>query len=122
MKKTSKGSYGRNSPYVEIEAGRNDGYKLFVKRAAAACNISEKEGKVLSLFKLNGAVFRDVDIEIKGRDKPWTIGNYLLLMKRSSTQAKLGVGVMDASCFEAESSESCISSDEVMSTNNRMNG
>ena len=46
----------------------------------------------LSLFKLNGARILDEEITVGGKTKPWTMDNYILLMKKSPNNIKLGVG------------------------------
>ena len=32
---------------------------------------------------------------MKGKEKPWTIGNYLLLTKKTASGLKIGVGCVD---------------------------
>lgn len=89
------------NPIVEIKAYRSDSYATFVKRAAGKLNLRGEKRKFLSLFKLNGARVLDEDIVVKGRHKPWTLGNYLLLMKKSPTAAKMGVGYL--ACSDSDS-------------------
>ena len=93
MKEGRRGVFGRaKCPFVEMEARKSDSYSMFARRAALKCRMSEQAGKVLSLFKLNGARVLDECMTIKGKLKPWTLGNYLLLMKKSPSTVKLGVG------------------------------
>ena len=122
MKPSKGGIFRRDSNYFEIEALKDDDYDAFVQRAGEACMVSVKEGKVLTLFKMNGAVIRDVPMLLKGyrSERPWTIGNYLLLMKRSATQAKIGVGLMDAQHLTSSDEKSCSSSEDEVSTHRYM--
>lgn len=84
MKKSKHGVYTRsNDPFVEMEAYRTDTYSTFVRRAAQKCRLREKENNIISLFKLNGARVLDEPVTLKGKAKRWTLGNYLLLMKKS---------------------------------------
>ena len=106
MKPSKGGTFRRASNHFEMEAMKDDDYNAFAQRAAEACSISTKKGMVLTLFKMNGAVIRDVPMMLKGyrKEKSWTIGNYLQLMRKSASQVKIGVGLM--------SNERPISSDE----------
>ena len=93
MRETRPGMFVRaRSPFVEMEAKKSDSYTIFAKRAAKKCRLGEAEGKILSLFKLNGARVLNECVTVKGKLKPWTLGNYLLLMKKSPSSVKLGVG------------------------------
>ena len=114
MKPSTAGIFRRTSSHFEIEALKDDKYDAFVRRAAEACNISAKEGKVLTLFKMNGAVIRDVPMMLKGyrKERSWTIGNYLLLMKKSASQVKIGVGLLNAEHLHSSDEKSCSSSEE----------
>ena len=47
------------------------------------------------LFKLNGVMILNKPVKVKRKSKPWTIGRYLLLTKKSSYIAKLGIGYAD---------------------------
>ena len=92
MKETRAGVFSRGkSPYVEIEAKRSDTYREFACNAASKCRLKARRGMVLSLFKLNGARVLDQPVTMKGKAKPWTLGNYLLLMKKGASSVKMGV-------------------------------
>ena len=111
MKETRSGVYTRvKAPYVEMEAYRSDSYITFVKRAAHKCHLTEKKNKLLSLFKLNGARVLDEEVTVKGKPKPWTLGNYLLLMKKSPNNIKMGIGYVD--CDFNSSSDSTDDKDD----------
>lgn len=107
MRQTKSGIFTRASrPFVEIEAFRNDSYRDFVKRAAQRTQTIIN--KTLALFKLNGARVLDKEVTVKGKIKPWTLGNYLLLLKKSPYNIKMGVGyIMDAqSSTDSDSQDS----------------
>ena len=74
---------------------------------------SEEKGKVLSLFKMNGARLLDENVTVKGNQKPWTLGNYLLLMRKSPSNVKLGVGYFSPLPENVTGSSSSSSSDSL---------
>ena len=94
------------TPFVEIQAKKTDDYCTFVRKAAKKCRLVEQEGQVLSLFKLNGARVLNENVTIKGKLKPWTLGNYLLLMKKSPSNVKLGVGYFTLPTRDSNTSDS----------------
>lgn len=98
MTQSKSGAFSRaHHPYVEVEAHKSDSYSKFVKRAASKCKLStHKKDKELSLFKVNGARVLDSDITVKGKPRPWTLGNYLGLLKKSPSSVKLGVGYVES--------------------------
>ena len=105
MRESRSGVFTRaKAPFVEMEAYRSDSYSTFVKRAAHKCHLTGKKNKFLSLFKLNGARVLDEDVTIKGKAKPWTLGNYLLLMKKSPNNVKMGIGYIDCEISDTSSS------------------
>lgn len=108
MKESRPGVFARaKQPFVEIEANKSDSYTVFARKAAIKCRLgSEEKGKVLSLFKLNGARVLNESVTVKGKQKPWTLGNYLLLMKKSPSNVKLGVGYFTPPSSDITSSSS----------------
>jgi hypothetical protein len=107
MIESKSGVFSRaHSPYVEIEACKSDSYSTFIRRAALKCRL-EVSDKELSLFKINGARVLDCDVSVKGKPRPWTLGNYLGLLKKSPSAVKLGVG------YVVKDSKSSCSSDMV---------
>ena len=48
----------------------------------------------------------DESVTVKGKLKPWTLGNYLLLMKKSPSNVKLGVGYFTPPLEDVASSSS----------------
>ncbi len=98
MEKTKGATFSRGSNhYLEIEAMKDDDYTTFVNRVAVACDVTAVKGKMLRLFKLNGAEIRNVPMMLKGyrSEKPWTLPGWML-MKKAASQVKVGVGVVDA--------------------------
>ena len=90
--KQVRGIYSRSrSPYIEMEAKRSDSYLVFARKAAKTCRLADEPG----LVQLNGARILDESITVRGRStstvRPWTLGNYLLLMKKSPSLCKIGV-------------------------------
>ena len=99
MKEGKKGSYTRCSPYAEVEAERSDCYSEVVRRAAEQFDLSPRKGKILSLFRPNGAAVMDKELQVRGKKVPWTLGNYMLATKRSPAQTKLGIGYLPVTAF-----------------------
>lgn len=62
-------------------------------------------GTDLSLFKINGTRVVNKSVTVKGNKKPWTIGNYLLLMKKSPSAVKIGVGYVFQSKLSSSSDD-----------------
>ena len=93
MTESKSGSFIRSrNPFVEVEGYRSDSYTTFTKRAAHKLSLRGEKGKYVSLFRLNGARVLDEEVTVKGKGKPWTLGNYLLLMKKSPNHVKMGIG------------------------------
>ena len=93
MTETKSGAFIRSrNPFVEVEGYRRDSYSTFIKRAAHKLSLHGQKGKYVSLFRLNGARVLDEEVTVKGKTKPWTLGNYLLLMKKSPNHVKMGIG------------------------------
>ena len=106
MKETKPGVFTRSKkPFVEMEAQRSDSCTKFAKRATQKCHLRYKEKAVLSLFKVNGARVLNENITVKGNSKPWTLGNYLLLMKKSPSSVKMGIGYVQCDDSSSSSSE-----------------
>lgn len=114
MHEGRQGVYSKSkSPYIEMSVRRSDCYKRVAKRAAKKCQLVYQGSKTLSLFKLNGARILDEEITIGGKVKPWTMGNYILLMKKSPNHIKLGIGCVVPDSSENEGNTSDDNSDEV---------
>ena len=100
MKHINKGKYGQVSQHTEIQASRRDSYVSLLKNASRALNIQSSsdldeqstQSDSLSLFKRNGTVIPNRSLIIKGQKRPWTVGNYLLAVKKAPSQVKLSIG------------------------------
>lgn len=111
MHESRQGVYSKSrSPYIEMSVKRSDCYKTVARRAAKKCHLAYHGSESLSLFKLNGARILNEDVIIGGKTKPWTMGNYILLMKKSPSNIKLGVGRV---MHDSSESESAGNSDKV---------
>lgn len=98
MQRTKSGVFTRsNNPFVEMEAYRSDSYSAFVKRAAHKCRLCGQKNKFVSLFKLNGARVLDEDVILNDKARPWTLGRYLLLIKKAPSNVKMRVGYLSVS-------------------------
>lgn len=92
MELSKRGIFTRSKSFVEVDAYRRDSYETIAERAAKKCHLNYTRDKVLSLFKLNGARILNEPITINGKVKPWTMGTYMQLLKKSAGNIKLGVG------------------------------
>lgn len=90
MEHLGKGKFNQVSGHREVQLARDDTYLAVVAMAAGALKL--KDLGALSLFRQNGTVILNGSLTVKGARKPWTIGNYLLAIKKSAHQIKLGVG------------------------------
>ena len=98
MIQTKKGRYVReNTPCVEMDVSKDASYSIFCSLAANKLKLEGSHKKELEpcLFKMNGSIVFDDDITLKGCDKPWTIGRYLLLLKKSAQNVKFGIGIVE---------------------------
>lgn len=104
MTESKRGIFQRGSaPFIEVEAARSDDYMTFAWKAADCCQLGGNSlGTGLSLFKMNGARILNRVVTVKGNKKPWTLGNYLLMMKKSPASVKIGVGYVDESSTSSE--------------------
>ncbi len=70
---------------VEItDARRRDGYVEFAEEGASALRLNWLPDSPLSLFKpVGGAVIPDKDLTVNKKLHPWTLGNYLSVLKKT---------------------------------------
>lgn len=85
---------GTASQLVEIAANREDSYGRLLSRATESLGI-QTAGKKFSFFKCNTAQIPDANLSIKSRVRNWTLGNYLLAVKKAPSQIKFGVGCIE---------------------------
>lgn len=90
---------GYDSNLEEIEANREDCYDQIVARAVKALNIPQR-GRTFSLFKPTSAHIPNTDLPVKSTKRKWTLRNYLLMIKKSPSQVKFGVGYSE--CEQSE--------------------
>lgn len=107
MKEKSSGGFQRNTHCQSLEitnARRSDSYYTFAEKAAAALNLKPLPCSSLCLFKpKGGAKIACDDLVISEMSRPWTLGNYLLLLKKSPCSIQIGVAyVIDDSSLSAE--------------------
>lgn len=114
MKEKKSGGYQRNSHNQPLEittARRSDTYNSFARKAAAALNLKAPAFlSSLCLFKATGgAKIVNSEIVINEISRPWTLGNYLSLLKKSASNVQIGVGYVRDDTLSDESL--CFSND-----------
>ncbi len=80
-----------------MECQRNNTYSELLCKAAAKIEIPFREGYFVFLIKVAGSLIKDEDITINGVNKPWSLGRYLQLLKKSPSSLKIGLAVEDSS-------------------------
>ena len=78
------------SSLMDVSAKRSDSYKRFSRKAAEKLEFSGE--MAVQLFKMIGAKIEDEPLLVNGKDRAWTIGNYLCMLRKSAKSIKLGVG------------------------------
>ena len=91
---TGKVLKGYRSNLIEIEASRDDLYDTILSRATEALHI-EPERRKIYLYKPSTACIPNMDLTVKSVKKKWTLGNYLLAVKKVPSQIKFGVGYVE---------------------------
>ena len=51
-----------------------------------------QSGKTLHLFKLSGARILNEQVSVNEKNRPWTVGNYLAMLRKGAASVKMGVG------------------------------
>ena len=51
-----------------------------------------QSGKTLHLFKLSGARILNEQVSVNGKNRPWTVGNYLAMLRKGAGSVKMGFG------------------------------
>ena len=83
---------GYGSNLIEMEASRDDSYET-LSRAADALHIGSTRTK-MCLYKPSTVCIGNMELTVKSVKKKWTLGNYLLAVKKSPAQIKFGVGYL----------------------------
>ena len=92
--RTGKVMKGNGSQLLEIAASRDDEYDRLLCRATKALGM-KTEGKRFGLFKPNTAKVPNAKLSVKSCERKWTLGNYLLAVKKAPSQIKFGVGCVE---------------------------
>lgn len=87
---------GVKSSSLEILAKRSDSYEMFAGKAASKVGLDNEANKTFHLFTWSGARILNEQILINEKARPWTLGNYLCLLRKSADNVKLGVGLIPA--------------------------
>lgn len=90
---------------MEITNARSESYYTFAEKAAAALNLKPLPCSSLCLFKPKGVLkISSDDLVINDIPRPWTLGKYLLLIKKGPSNILVGVAyVIDDSSHSAGS-------------------
>ena len=95
MREKSSGGFQRDTHCQSIEitnAQRSDSYDSLAEQAAAALNLKPLPCSSLCLFKPKGGVKVSCDdLVLNQVSRHWTLGNYLLLLKKSPSSIQIGV-------------------------------
>ena len=86
---------GYDSNLEEIEANRDDSYEDIISRVVTALHLP-KVGQTFALYRPNTAHIPNADLTVNLQKRKWTLGNYLLVLKKSPSQIKFGVGFSDS--------------------------
>ena len=79
--------FKRAKASAKVVTSKNEKYDSLATKAARNCGVTINKGQTLCLFKMNGVKIADnVD------KKPWTLGAYVKLTKRSLSKLTIGVG------------------------------
>ena len=93
MTESKEGLFTRGkSPLIEIKANKSDSYETFVSNAARKCQLQIHPRKTLHLFKMSGARILNESVSVNGKSRPWTVGNYLSMLRKGAASIKMGVG------------------------------
>ena len=87
---------GCDSNIEEIEVNRGYTYEETVLCAATALGI-HSDDRAFALYKSNTARIHNAELLVKSKNIKWTVGNYLLHVKKGPSQVKFGVGYEDFS-------------------------
>ena len=90
---------------MEIQADRSNSYTDVIDQARREFLMQPSEGKKIILFRHTGAVISDAPVSIKGKEKKWSLGCYLLASKKSPSQVKFGIGELTTYHGRDEESE-----------------
>ena len=93
MTESKEGLFTRGKhPLIELKAKKSDSYQAFVAKAARKCGLQVQHGKSLYLFKSSGARILNEQLSVNGKNRPWTVGNYLAMLRKGAASVRMGVG------------------------------
>lgn len=105
---------------IEIQVQRSDHYDDFALKAAVALKLRFLPRSSLCLFKVtSGAVILDEDIVVNRMRRPWTLGNYLSLLKKGGHAVKIGVSYVVDPVRTDRSSSPDLPSSGIFSSENK---
>ena len=91
MEEKKNGSFAKDIdiPAIGIRARHSDSYSTVINRAVEAFPLVSRKQKLVKLFMVRGTMILNVPNE---EGEPWSLGEYLILRKKSPDELKLGVG------------------------------
>ena len=98
-------SYKKYGGFVEVMINGGSYYEEVVEQAAETLKLEEEEDSDLCLFRVDGTVIPNLDVEVDGLMRYWTLERYLKSQGKTSQQLKLGVGYrfrVSLTCVECE--------------------
>ena len=91
--RTRRDSYRKDGDYYEVCVPPDSDYQSVCSISAEVLGVQIDEKQELRLFRTDDTMIADRNMT--GSHGQWTIGQYLKVVKRSSAQIKLGVGVYE---------------------------
>ena len=89
----SRKGYKKDGGFVEVMLNGDSDYEAVVEQAAATLDLEEEEGSTeLHLFRVDGTVIPNTDVDVGGVTQSWTLERYLRSQGKTAAQMKLGVG------------------------------
>ena len=89
---TRKG-YKKEGGFVEVVLDGESDYDEVVQQAATTLNLEDEDGCTeLLLFRVDGTVIPNNEVDIGGFTRSWTLQRYLKSLGKTAAQMKLGVG------------------------------
>lgn len=84
---------------MEVTLEANDPYEVVAEQAAITLSMEEEDGELM-IFRADGTMVPNVDVEVGSVKKQWTLDRYLHSQGKSSQQLKLGVGYRYEVCLK----------------------
>ena len=90
--------YKKDGGFMEITVDGDSCYEAIAKEAAKMLDL-EKEGTALLLFRVDGTIVPNKEVDVNGASRRWTIERYLSSQGKTAQQLKLGVGYRYEVCY-----------------------